>query len=220
MIKNLRAIIFSAGILMGASSIAAPTDDHCSNAMLEGDYAFAVTTHSTPVGVVTGIKQYDGKGHFKQRDYRGDSLRVLGQTDFSAPGLEKGTYSVSPDCTGSEFSASRFLVCRKGEYGLCSRSAMAAAAFTKWSRNSFRLAPRSLCRPKRALRSGRCRRTGRPEDRGTRIAEGAAEKRLLVAFNKPPLTGALSTAKADQCRMVDKLVPGPPRIVAASFLWN
>jgi hypothetical protein len=48
---------------------------------------------------VAGIKSFDGKGKFTQRDYRGDSLRTTGQTDFSTG--ETGTYTVNSDCTGS-----------------------------------------------------------------------------------------------------------------------
>jgi hypothetical protein len=82
------------------------TDDFgCSNATLKGEYAFGVTAY-TPPGlpdgppqVVAGIKSFDGKGKFTQRDYRGDSLRTTGQTDFSTG--ETGTYTVNSDCTGS-----------------------------------------------------------------------------------------------------------------------
>jgi len=49
---------------------------------------------------VTGIKIFDGKGNFTQRDYQGDSLRTMGQTDFSTG--ETGTYTtVNSNCTGS-----------------------------------------------------------------------------------------------------------------------
>src|SRR5215471_7882678 len=57
------------------------TDDFgCSNAMLKGEYAFGVIGY-TPPGlpngppeVVTGIKVFDGRGNFTQRDYQGDNL--------------------------------------------------------------------------------------------------------------------------------------------------
>jgi hypothetical protein len=52
--------------------------------------------------VVAGIRNYDGKGNFTQRDYIGDSLRTRGQTDFAPKGQETGTYTVNPDCTGSD----------------------------------------------------------------------------------------------------------------------
>src|ERR1700676_5043049 len=55
-----------------------------------------------PPQVVAGIKTFDGKGNLTQRDYRGDSLRTTGQTDFSPEGQETGTYTVNPDCTGSD----------------------------------------------------------------------------------------------------------------------
>jgi hypothetical protein len=83
----------------------AQSDEGCSNATLKGDYAFGVTAY-TPPGlpngpprVVAGIKTFDGKGKFTQRDYVGDSLRTTGQTDFSTG--ETGTYTVNSDCTGS-----------------------------------------------------------------------------------------------------------------------
>jgi hypothetical protein len=79
-------------------------DYGCSDATLKGEYAFGVTSY-TPPGlsdgppqVVAGIKVFDGKGKFTQRDYIGDSLRTRGQTDFATG--ETGTYTVNSDCTG------------------------------------------------------------------------------------------------------------------------
>ena len=76
--------ILAATIALPALSSAAwagGTDDYgCSNATLKGEYAFGVTAY-TPPGlpdgppmVVAGIRIYDGKGNFTQRDYRGDSV--------------------------------------------------------------------------------------------------------------------------------------------------
>jgi hypothetical protein len=55
----------------------ADNNDGCSNATLKGQYAFGVTSY-TPPGqpnrppqVVAGIKDFDGKGNFTQRDYIG-----------------------------------------------------------------------------------------------------------------------------------------------------
>jgi hypothetical protein len=100
--------MLTAVIALPALSGVARSDDYgCSNATLEGEYAFAVTAY-TPPGlpngpplVAAGIKTFDGKGGFTQRDYRGDSLRTTGQTDFSPAGQETGTYTVNSDCTGS-----------------------------------------------------------------------------------------------------------------------
>jgi hypothetical protein len=90
-------------LAVGATSYAQA--DGCSNATLKGQYAFGVTAY-TPAGfpngppqVVAGIKIFDGKGNFTQRDYIGDALRTMGQTDFSTG--ETGTYTVNSDCTGS-----------------------------------------------------------------------------------------------------------------------
>ena len=104
----------STRMMAAAIALAMPTcaawaqdNDGCTNATLTGEYAFAVTSY-TPPGlpngppqVVAGIKTFDGKGNLTQRDYRGDSLRTTGQTDFSPEGQETGTYTVNSDCTGS-----------------------------------------------------------------------------------------------------------------------
>ena len=92
--------------LPALSSVAqAQSDEGCSDATLKGEYAFGITAY-TPPGlpngpprVVAGIKFFDGKGTFTQRDYRGDSLRTSGLTEFSTG--ETGTYTVNSDCTGS-----------------------------------------------------------------------------------------------------------------------
>ena len=69
----------------------------CSNATLIGEYAFGVTTYAPAPEVVAGIKVFDGRGKFTQRDYIGGSLPPA----FAPEGQEKGTYQVNPDCTGS-----------------------------------------------------------------------------------------------------------------------
>src|SRR6516165_4051713 len=90
--------------LSGAAWAGGSDDFGCSNATLKGEYAFGVTAY-TPAGlpngppqVVAGIRVYDGNGHFKQRDYIGDSVPA----QFSTPGQETGTYQVNSDCTGSD----------------------------------------------------------------------------------------------------------------------
>ena len=105
MSKSLFAIVGLCGILMFAVGGPAAAEDGCSNATLKGEYAFGVTAYtppnlaSGPPYVVAGIKNFDGNGKFTQRDYRGDSLRVAGLTDFSTG--ETGTYQVNSDCTGT-----------------------------------------------------------------------------------------------------------------------
>jgi hypothetical protein len=103
----LRGILTAAIALpaLGGVARAGGFDDFgCSNATLKGKYAFGVTAY-TPPGlpngppqVITGIRVYDGNGHFKQRDYIGDSAPA----EFSKPGQETGIYQVNSDCTGSD----------------------------------------------------------------------------------------------------------------------
>jgi hypothetical protein len=82
-------------VLSGAASANA---FECSNATLNGEYAFGDTNYTT-LSVVNGIKYFDGNGSLTQRDYQGDSLRTMNLTDFSTG--ESGEYSVNSDCTGS-----------------------------------------------------------------------------------------------------------------------
>src|ERR1700726_1986133 len=84
--KGMLAAAIALPALSGVARAAQSTDDDgCTNATLKGDYAFSVIDFSVPQ-VVVGIKNFDGKGKFTQRDYIGDSLRTTGQTDFSKEG--------------------------------------------------------------------------------------------------------------------------------------
>src|ERR1700757_2605628 len=73
---------------LSTATWAAGGDDFgCSNAALKGEYAFGVTAY-TPPGlpsgspeVGAGIKVFDGRGNLTQRDYQGDRLRTIGQSD-------------------------------------------------------------------------------------------------------------------------------------------
>jgi hypothetical protein len=100
--------MLAAAVALAALSGAAWAQDvGCSNATLQGEYAFDITAYTPPglpngpPSVGTGIKDFDGQGNLTQRDYRGDSLRTTGQIDFAPAGRETGTYTVNPDCTGS-----------------------------------------------------------------------------------------------------------------------
>jgi hypothetical protein len=75
-------------------------DNGCSNATLQGAYAFSVLTVATPGGpnVVVGLGTFDGKGGFSQIDYPGDGLRTSDLTKFRTG--QTGSYAVNPDCTG------------------------------------------------------------------------------------------------------------------------
>jgi hypothetical protein len=94
-------------VLSGVAWAGGTDDFGCSNATLKGEYAFGVTAYTSAslpnsppyvVGVVNGIKVFDGHGNLTQRDYQGDNNAG---PDFAPPGQEKGTYTVNSDCTGS-----------------------------------------------------------------------------------------------------------------------
>jgi hypothetical protein len=96
--KGMLAAAIALPALSGVARAQSTDNDGCTNATLQGDYAFSVVNFTQPT-VVVGIKTFDGKGKFTQVDYIGDSLRISGQTDFATG--ETGTYKVNPDCTGS-----------------------------------------------------------------------------------------------------------------------
>jgi hypothetical protein len=98
-LKGMLASVIAFPAMAGAAWAGGAEDFGCSNAILNGEYAFGVTTYSpaTSLGVVGGVKFFDGKGNLTQRDYIGGSAPA----QFAPPGQEKGTYTVNPDCTGS-----------------------------------------------------------------------------------------------------------------------
>jgi hypothetical protein len=103
-LKGMTAAAIALPGLSEATWAGGSNDFGCSNATLQGEYAFGVSGWLTPPGlpagppnVVAGVKIFDGKGSLTQRDYGGDSVPA----EFSPPGLETGTYMVNPDCTGS-----------------------------------------------------------------------------------------------------------------------
>jgi hypothetical protein len=89
--------MLAAAIALPALSGAAWADDFtCSNATLQGEYAFGVTNFNAPqIHVAAGIKFFDGNGNLIQHDYRGNTSPV------ALSGEETGTYQVSSDCSGT-----------------------------------------------------------------------------------------------------------------------
>lgn len=89
--------MLAATIALPMLSGAAWADDFkCSNATLQGDYAFGVTNYNAPIHVAAGIKHFDGNGNMTQQDYRGNTTPI----ELSKPGLESGTYTLNSDCSG------------------------------------------------------------------------------------------------------------------------
>jgi len=97
--KGMFAAVISLPALSGVARAQSTDNDGCTNATLRGDYAFSVIDFILPQ-VVVGIGRFDGKGGFTQVDYIGDSLRTTGAISFR--GGETGSYTVNPDCTGSQ----------------------------------------------------------------------------------------------------------------------
>jgi hypothetical protein len=82
--------------LPALSGVAWAHDFACSNATLQGEYAFGVTNFNAPqIHVAAGIKFFDGNGNLIQHDYRGNTSPV------ELSGEETGTYQVSSDCSGT-----------------------------------------------------------------------------------------------------------------------
>ena len=96
----LRALIVLPA-LSGAAWAGGSDDFGCSNATLQGAYAFSVLTVASATGpnVVVGLGRFDGRGGYTQIDYPGDGLSMSPPVSDFRTG-ETGTYTVNPECTG------------------------------------------------------------------------------------------------------------------------
>src|SRR6516165_11453686 len=95
------AVVFPA---LGGVAWAGGGDDlGCSNATLNGDYAFSVLTivEAPPggPGVVVGLGTFDGRGGFTQIDYPGNGGTDLNLDEKFRTG-QTGSYTVNRNCTG------------------------------------------------------------------------------------------------------------------------
>ena len=98
--KGILGAVVALPALSGAAWAQSNDNDGCTDATLQGDYAFSVEDWSgTPLtpSFVVGIKNFDGMGKLKQIDYPADGFSSLGNTFRMG---ETGTYTVNPDCTG------------------------------------------------------------------------------------------------------------------------
>ena len=101
--QGMLAAAIALPALSGVARAQSTDNDGCTNATLNGDYAFAVTTLSSPTGpnFVIGIGRFDGNGGFTQIDYPADGLlNTPPLTDFRTG--QTGTYAVRADCTGTQ----------------------------------------------------------------------------------------------------------------------
>ena len=104
---RITVLLLSFACLSSVAALCQSNDnDGCSNATLNGDYAFRISgqimppTGPTREGVA--MTHFDGNGSLTQRDFvmsNGVPLAGPGQTDFA--GGETGSYKVDPDCTGT-----------------------------------------------------------------------------------------------------------------------
>ena len=100
-LKGIITAAIALPTLSGAAWAGGGDDLGCSNATLQGAYAFSVlTVAEATVGpnVVVGLGRFDGRGGFTQIDYPGNGLTDMGLTGFRTG--QTGSYSVNPDCTG------------------------------------------------------------------------------------------------------------------------
>jgi hypothetical protein len=90
-------------LLIGSRQASAEDDQNCSKASLRGSYGFQFSGSIPNVLAIGGIARvvFDGQGNFTQTD--DEQISVSGQAPMvilDRPGT--GTYTVNPDCTGSE----------------------------------------------------------------------------------------------------------------------
>jgi hypothetical protein len=114
----LIAIMAAGGLLVGAfrseTAIAQNTkllDSQCSNATLEGAYAFRISGESFVPGSNTiavyndgvAMTTFDGMGGLTQVDWimRNGAADSVHENSYGFHDQESGTYTVNPDCTGN-----------------------------------------------------------------------------------------------------------------------
>ena len=96
---GLLAVVIALPALSGAARAGGDDDLGCSNATLQGDYAFSVLTIAPAPNVVVGLGTFDGRGGFAQIDYPGDGLSMNPPLTHFRTG-QTGTYMVNSNCTG------------------------------------------------------------------------------------------------------------------------
>jgi hypothetical protein len=83
-------------LALTAGPTARAANRECSNATLSGTYSDQDTGYIIGVGPFAGVNldSFDGKGH----------ITISGMSSLNgdvSPGVETGTYTVNPDCTGT-----------------------------------------------------------------------------------------------------------------------
>jgi hypothetical protein len=94
------AIAALTALAMAIAPAAKAADKGCSNASLKGTFAFRGTgSHMLPDGVhlldVVFVQTFDGNGALTATGVQSDNGKILQVT-------QTGTYTVNPDCTGTE----------------------------------------------------------------------------------------------------------------------
>ncbi len=104
MIRNTIAKTFTIAAVIALAVAIAPTvnaaDKGCSNSSLNGTFAFRGTgSHMLPDGLhlldVVFVQTFDGNGALTATGVQSDNGKILQVT-------QTGTYTVNPDCTGTE----------------------------------------------------------------------------------------------------------------------
>jgi hypothetical protein len=110
-------------VLSGTLKATAQDDQSCTDASLQGSYGFQVTGSIPNVFAIGGVARvlFDGQGNFTQSD----DVQILASGQAPVVILDRpgsGTYTVNPDCTGSEtlnaggrVSHSRFVLVNHGK---------------------------------------------------------------------------------------------------------
>ena len=102
--RNVLTVVLPIALVcIGALQARSEDDRGCSKESLNGSYGFQITGSIPGTLAIAGIARvvFDGQGNFTQK---GDSLiNVIGHAPMRSLGqLGTGTYTVDPDCTGTE----------------------------------------------------------------------------------------------------------------------
>jgi hypothetical protein len=90
-------------VLISSLQASAQDDQSCSNASLKGNYGFQISGSIPGTLAIAGIARlvFDGQGNFTQTG--SSQINIIGHPPVvSLDQTGTGTYTVNPDCTGTE----------------------------------------------------------------------------------------------------------------------
>jgi hypothetical protein len=101
--RNVLTVVLPVALVcIGALQARSEDDRDCSKESLNGSYGFQITGSIPGTLAIAGIARvvFDGQGNFTQTG--NSQIIVIGRSPVLSDQTGTGTYTVNPDCTGTE----------------------------------------------------------------------------------------------------------------------